>query len=135
MCSQDDRCCGHEGRPCECASILPGLLRPCLLLLIAEGKSKHGYELSSALGELGLDVSADGGRLYRALRHLEKAGLVESSWDTQTNGPARRVYSITQAGIEFLARTEDSLDEAIAALTNLARRLKQLRQTGPRSGE
>jgi len=126
MCSEPGGCCRHPGRPCDCATILGGLLRPCLLLLIAEGKGKHGYELSPALTELGLDVSADGGRLYRVLRHLEKEGLVESQWDTQTAGPARRVYSVTTSGIHFLTETVASLDAAVAALDRLAGRLKQL---------
>ncbi|MDP2856570.1 MAG: helix-turn-helix transcriptional regulator [Bacillota bacterium] len=131
MCSEATTCCRDSGRPCDCATILGGLLRPCLLLLIAEGKGKHGYELSPALRELGLDVSADGGRLYRVLRHLEKQGLVESEWDTQATGPARRVYSVTASGKHFLTETAASLDAAVAALDNLAGRLKQLRDADP----
>jgi len=132
VCPQDDRCCCNPGHPgnathaCECASIMSGLLRPCLLLLIAEGRGKHGYELGPALEELGLDVSTEGGRLYRALRHLEREGLVESDWDTQTTGPARRVYNITAQGRESLRSTAASIDLALSALGKLACRLKEL---------
>lgn len=99
-----------------------------MLLLIAEGRGKHGYELSSSLEELGLDVSTEGGRLYRALRHLEREGLVESCWDTQSTGPARRVYSVTEAGRKFLYGTAASIDAAIEALKRLAVRLETLQR-------
>jgi PadR family transcriptional regulator, regulatory protein PadR len=33
---------------------------------------------------------------------MEKDGLVRSSWDTSGQGPARRIYSITDAGEAYL---------------------------------
>jgi poly-beta-hydroxybutyrate-responsive repressor len=33
---------------------------------------------------------------------MEKDGLVRSSWDTSGQGPARRIYSITEAGEAYL---------------------------------
>jgi PadR family transcriptional regulator len=43
------------------------------------------------------------GTLYRTLRHMERDGLCESEWDTTNGGgPARRVYSITDAGEAYL---------------------------------
>jgi PadR family transcriptional regulator PadR len=43
------------------------------------------------------------GTLYRALRHMEKEGLCESSWQTSKEcGPACRVYSVTEAGEAYL---------------------------------
>ena len=36
--------------------------------------------------------------VYRILRQLEKDGLVSSGWDTSKEGPARRLYSLTDAG-------------------------------------
>ena len=45
----------------------------------------------------------DSGTIYRTLRQLEKTGLVSSWWDTSESGPARRLYSLTQAGDIFLA--------------------------------
>ena len=40
----------------------------------------------------------DRGSVYRTLRQLEKDGLVISGWDTSKDGPARRLYSLTDAG-------------------------------------
>jgi PadR family transcriptional regulator PadR len=36
------------------------------------------------------------------LRSLEEDGLVKSTWDTQNHGPARRVYELTDQGMEYL---------------------------------
>jgi len=48
---------------------------------------------------------------YRTLRQMEKDGMVSSSWDTSEGGPARRVYSITEAGEAYLKYWAESLDQ------------------------
>ena len=126
MCAGERPCCHQAGRDCACATILAGLLRPCLLLLIAEGAGRHGYELSAHLAELGLDVSTDGGRLYRALRHLEREGLVESVWEAQPAGPARRVYSMTETGNSYLKDVLSSIAGATVSLEKIAARINRL---------
>ena len=60
-------------------------LRPCLLLLLAEGTS-HGYELLDQVATLGLD-RVDPGGLYRCLRAMDKEGLVRSTWAPSTMAP------------------------------------------------
>jgi len=51
------------------------------------------------------------GTFYRTLRQMEKDGVVSSNWDTSEGGPARRVYSITEAGEEYLKFWVQSLDQ------------------------
>ncbi len=41
--------------------------------------------------------------IYRHLRQLEEDGLVNSEWITEGTGPAKRMYSLTPEGDEFLA--------------------------------
>ncbi len=89
-------------------AMLPlNFLRPCLLLLLRE-QPAHGYELLEHLRILGFDRD-DPGRLYRALRALEKEGLVRSAWEPSGSGPDRRTYELTRPGME-------QLHEAAAAL-------------------
>lgn len=90
-------------------------LRPCLLLLLREQPS-HGYELLERLEPLGF-VRSDPGGLYRALRGLEEKGLVHSAWEPSSEGPDRRIYTLTRAGTEelhrhakALARTRETID-------------------------
>jgi PadR family transcriptional regulator PadR len=81
--------------------VLPkNFLRPCLLLLLHESPA-HGYELRERLRPLGFNRD-DPGRLYRALRALEAAGLVRSAWQSSSGGPDRRTYQLTRAGEERL---------------------------------
>ena len=40
--------------------------------------------------------------LYRTLRQMEKDGFLESTWEPGPTGPARRVYTITDAGHDWL---------------------------------
>jgi poly-beta-hydroxybutyrate-responsive repressor len=61
----------------------------------------YGYQLSQRLAEAGMP-DFDSGTVYRTLRQLEKTGMVSSFWDTSESGPARRMYSLTQAGDLFL---------------------------------
>jgi PadR family transcriptional regulator PadR len=49
--------------------------------------------------------------LYRTLRNMEKDGLCESEWETSRGGPARRVYSITDAGVAYLEFWAEALEQ------------------------
>lgn len=81
--------------------VLPkNFLRPCLLLLLHESPA-HGYDLRDRLRALGFSRD-DPGRLYRALRALEAAELVRSTWQRSSGGPDRRTYEITEAGERHL---------------------------------
>jgi PadR family transcriptional regulator, regulatory protein PadR len=100
-------------------------LQPCLLLLLAE-RADHGYELASRLRPLH-DGEGDSGGVYRALRALEKHGLVRSEWRTSEVGPARRTYRVTPAGLALLAhqvhelqRTHDVLHVFLERYTEVA---------------
>jgi len=93
---------GHSEAGCRCqAGRMRGLVQPRLLLQLAR-KPAHGYELMDALDEGAGGQAPDPGTLYRTLRALEEDGLVCSTWDTEGAGPARRVYELTEQGIEFL---------------------------------
>jgi poly-beta-hydroxybutyrate-responsive repressor len=44
----------------------------------------------------------DPATVYRTLRQLEREGLISSVWDSASSGPARRTYTLTDAGEEYL---------------------------------
>jgi PadR family transcriptional regulator PadR len=70
----------------------------------------YGYELVRQLTVFGFGA-VDPGAVYRALRELERDGYVTSAWDTSvTSGPARRVYTITDAGVAALGLWADALN-------------------------
>jgi poly-beta-hydroxybutyrate-responsive repressor len=110
---------------CHCkVERVPNFAQPRLLLELAK-KTSHGYELIERLGQEG-DPAPDPGNFYRMLRSLEEDGLVCSTWDTQNSGPARRVYELTEPGMEFLHawaatihHTKQSLDRFLSDYENL----------------
>src|SRR4051794_11922038 len=71
---------GHPGGSGPMAELEPrNFLQPCLLLLLHEHPD-HGYELASRLRPMH-DGDGDAGGVYRALRGLERHGLVRSEWE------------------------------------------------------
>jgi DNA-binding PadR family transcriptional regulator len=91
-------------------------LQSCLLVLLHR-EPGYGYSLMDGLSEFGfqsdqMDISI----IYRALRNLEAEGLVSDTWDDNSLGPQRRVYTITPQG-------EDALTEWIE---DLRRRRKEI---------
>jgi PadR family transcriptional regulator, regulatory protein PadR len=81
-------------------------LRAQLLEMVGE-RPGHGYELcdrlgcavarAGATGAGGGTCAAEAVAVYRALRAMERDGLLESQWDEPSSGPARRVYSLACA--------------------------------------
>ncbi len=84
-------------------------LVPILLLMLRQWRS-YGYELMEKMSAFGL-AAMNPGTFYRTLRQMEKDGMVSSNWDTSEGGPARRVYSITDAGEAYLNYWAQSLDQ------------------------
>ncbi len=99
-------------------------LRPALLVLLAD-TSSHGYDLLERVRELGLRMAEPGG-LYRALRSMDEEGLVESWWEPSEAGPARRLYSITDAGRQSLAAFAAELRGVRWLLDDLLSRLEAI---------
>lgn len=74
-----------------------------LILTILLKKPTYGYSLFDELEKFGINISfLHPAIVYRNLRNLEIEGLVVSNWEVGVSGPARRVYSITENGKEFL---------------------------------
>jgi len=97
---------GHTFRA---ASAPRNWLVPVILVSIREWNS-YGYELMERASALGFEAM-NPGTLYRTLRQMEKDGVVESSWETARPGPARRMYTITDAGEAYLGLWARSLGQ------------------------
>jgi PadR family transcriptional regulator PadR len=78
---------------------------PVLILTVLAQGASHGYAIAREIerqSDCGLTLRE--GSLYPALRVLEQDGFVESDWEIQASGPARKVYRITEAGQAELAQ-------------------------------
>lgn len=103
-------------------------VRPCLLLLLAEGPA-HGYDLLEQVARLGLE-RADAGGLYRTLRAMEQEDLVRSWWEHSSAGPARRTYVLTEEGVEWLHAWAGALRETHRLLGQYLQRYDAVAETG-----
>jgi poly-beta-hydroxybutyrate-responsive repressor len=91
-------------------------IQPSLLLGL-KIKPSYGYELINSIHEFGfVHGQAPPGMIYRHLRGLEADGLVQSEWQTDGSGPARRIYRLTPEGdealslwIDYMQRQADNL--------------------------
>ena len=96
------------------------LLRPTLLFLMHQGPA-HGYDLVERLRSFGVE-DIDPSLIYRALRDMEAEGYIQSTWDEKkTQGPPRRVYTLTSEG-------DHSLQNHLEDLQNPRSRSDQLLQ-------
>jgi PadR family transcriptional regulator PadR len=84
-------------------------LESCLMVLLLK-EPGYGYNLMAGLQDFGFQTDQmDISIIYRVLRDLESTELVVSSWDENSLGPQRRVYTLTSQGEETLARWIESL--------------------------
>jgi PadR family transcriptional regulator PadR len=109
---------GRRRRGWGCGRRAAGMLESALLLLLHR-EPAHGYTLLEQLGEFGLG-EVDPSTIYRALRDMEGREWVSSTWDEeQSQGPARRVYRITELGDEVLAVWIQDLQETWKMIDHL----------------
>jgi DNA-binding PadR family transcriptional regulator len=84
------------------------LVEPALLIFLNKD-GLHGYGLLEKLAGIGL-TEINPSMIYRILRDYEELGLVQSEWDADTTqGPPKRVYTITSEGRLALERAATSL--------------------------
>ena len=111
--NSEERELGVKPRPVEAGGIEAcrprNWLVPVILVTLREWNS-YGYELMERLTAFGFETM-NPGTLYRTLRQMEKDGVVKSDWETSQGGPARRVYSITDAGEAYLDFWARSLEQ------------------------
>lgn len=108
---------------------LPLNPRDFLILLILTRGAQHGYGIIRASEEhAGNEIRFDPANLYRALRRLDREGLVTVSSDPsdESEGAARRTYALTDEGREVV-RAESA---RLARLTDTARAWRLIPDSG-----
>lgn len=99
-------------------------VEPVVLYMLREDGEAHGYQLAASLQAHALtDAEIEGAAMYRSLRRLELHGYVQSTWDVQSRGPARRVYSITRDGIKHLEEWAQVLHNLSKSMTNFVTKI------------
>lgn len=74
-----------------------------LILAVVEREPLHGYAIIEALAaRSGGALDLPTGTVYPALRRLEAAGYLDSTWSTDS-GRRRRTYRLSRSGRKVLA--------------------------------
>jgi len=97
-------------------------LQLLLLALLAERPS-HGYELIKALHTRTEGFySPSPGMVYPALTYIEELGYAEVTLDGN-----KKSYSLSPAGVAYLASMQARVDELFAGLAYMAQKMKYFR--------
>jgi poly-beta-hydroxybutyrate-responsive repressor len=80
------------------------------LLVMLKEHNLHGYEIMKELKSR-FAVITEPGTVYRALRQLEREGYISSWWDPKDQGPARRIYTLTDEGRRALVLWSIALEQ------------------------
>lgn len=98
-----------------------------LILRILHENPTHGYELMRTLEERSCGCHRlETGSIYTLLRRMDDGGLLESEWTrSETTGPERRVYKVTERGTEALKSGLESIVKRKAMMDDLAEYYKK----------
>jgi len=101
-------------------------MQPSILMGLYS-KPSYGYELIQTIQRFGfVEGQAPPGMIYRHLRQLEEDGLVTSEWETEGAGPAKRIYQLTDGGLQMLSLWIGYMEKQVENLNEL---IKQYYET------
>jgi len=97
---------------------------PVLILHLLESGPEHGFALLQRIADV-CDgyLAVNTNTIYPLLRRLEERGFIAGEWDHPTKR-ARRMYTITAAGRERLARIKVNMLPYLDALAASVERLR-----------
>ena len=114
----------HEEDPIHHRDIpLRGLLHLAILSIIKETPT-YGSDICQKLKEkFGIDAPRP--LVYTLLRRMERDGLVVSKWSIPGRGPARRVYYITDQGLDYVVSVAKKLRKVLPIIESILRELSE----------
>ncbi len=105
----------------QLTEMLKGTLEGLVLASLSH-QSAYGYEITGWLRQQGFTEIAEG-TVYALLIRIEQRGLVDVEKVPSEKGPPRKVYTLNDAGLDYL-------DEFWRTWSFLAERLEKLREGG-----
>ena len=99
-----------------------------ILLIIAEAPT-HGYEIAQKMDDFGCLIKTTGqmGGMYRLLSDLEEEGHIIADWETEKPGPAKKIYKVTQKGLNQLKELDTNFEELKQTITSFQKRVRKLK--------
>jgi DNA-binding PadR family transcriptional regulator len=95
-----------------------------IILALLDEKPRHGYEIIKALEEQSSGIyTPSPGVVYPALTYLE-----EMQYAVSETGGNKKLYSITDAGKEYLAKNRETVDEMLEQLSRFGRKMARMQK-------
>jgi DNA-binding PadR family transcriptional regulator len=83
-----------------------------MVLRVLYKKPLHGYKLLEEVNTLMAGRrKLKPGSLYTILRRMEHSGFLESIWEKKSEGLDRRIYNLTEKGIDMLKQGKSRVKE------------------------
>ncbi len=99
-------------------------------MAIKQHPNTHGYDLIQHVQKLAMtDSEIEPGAVYRMLRQLEENGMVVSSWEFGSHGPARRCYSLTPEGEVHLTEWAQIIEKRRAEMDEFLREFEDAQKS------
>lgn len=107
--------CGFRHR------LLRGSWLQLMVLKVLYEQPMHGYKLLEAVNtSLAGRRKLKPGSLYTILRRMDEAGLLDSTWKKRSTGLDRRIYNLTDKGVEMLRQGKNMIEEQQKVLEEMA---------------
>lgn len=92
-----------------------------IVLRVLHDKPLHGYKLLQEVNTLLAGRrKLKPGSLYTILRRMEHSGLLDSIWEKKSAGLDRRIYNLTDKGVEMLKQGKSMIEEQRKVLEEMA---------------
>jgi len=101
---------------------------PAFILLSIAEESSHGLGILNRLNELIPNNRLDTAIIYRTLKDLEKDEYVTSCWEDSGSGPRKKVYCITEKGLQRLDEYREDIEKSIQNLQGFMKMYETLRK-------
>ena len=88
-----------------------------IILRLLRSRPRWGYEINMAIRDR-FRVYLSAGTLYPLLHSLEDTGRIEGVWESE-KGRGRRIYRITENGVEFLVAGEKMTAELVKLMHSM----------------
>jgi len=94
-------------------TVTKGLIEPLILWSLLK-KTMHGYEIVRKISEL-VGHRFTHGKIYPLLYRLEDQGLIRGKWERVGKRRRRKIYRITEKGLETLRGLKELFGDRLKA--------------------
>lgn len=105
---------------------------PAFVLILLARENLYGAALLNSMKqEMPFFFNTDLSLIYRVLQDLESIGAVTYYWETDTAGPARKWYQITDVGLKKLAEYKEDIEKRMKNFVFFMERYEAIQEKVP----